>query len=88
MNSKSEILGRLRKMGVPDHQHNLSHWEDKELFADFPRESDNLIDVFGNQLMKLSGEFYPVKTKEEGVQTLQNLLQNIEPKLCKTHKSP
>ena len=88
MNSKNEILSRLRQKDLPDLKDNLSHWEDKDIFSDFPVPSVNLIDLFKHQLDKLSGELYVVNNKKEAVKTLQNLLEKVEPNQCKTHKFP
>jgi L-lactate dehydrogenase complex protein LldG len=88
MNSKNEILSRLRQRGSPDRDYNAPQWEDKDLFADFPGPSDNLINIFSQQLNKLSGDFHLVNNKEEMVKTLQNLLEDSEPEQCKAHKSP
>jgi L-lactate dehydrogenase complex protein LldG len=88
MNSKNEILSRLRQRGSPAREDNAPQWEDKDLFADFPGPSDNLIDIFSHQLNKLSGDFHLVNNKEEMVKTLKSLLEDSEPEQCKAHKSP
>jgi L-lactate dehydrogenase complex protein LldG len=88
MSSKNEILTRLRQKKSTDQDQSVSQWEDKGLFADFPGSSDNLIDIFHNQLTKLSGEFYIVNNKIEAVKKLHLLLKNVHPTLCKAHKYP
>jgi L-lactate dehydrogenase complex protein LldG len=87
MNSKNEILGRLREYRKPDQEYYLSYL-DKDLFADFPDSSDNLLEIFSQQLNKLSGELHLVKNEEEIVKVLQHLLRDIEPANCKAHKLP
>ena len=88
MNSKDEILKRLRRNDTDDRQSKLPSLEDKDIFIDFPDSSDNLIDMFKNQLNKLSGELYVVTNKEEIVEKLNTLLKNVAPDRCITHKFP
>jgi len=88
MNSKKEILNRLRLVKNPDREDNITSWTDEDLFADFPSQSDKLIDIFNKQLTKLSGDLYIVNNKIEAVIKLQSLLENVHPSLCKAHKYP
>jgi len=88
MNSKKEILNRLRLGQKPGQDNNVISWKDEDLFADFPGQSDKLIDIFRNQLTKLSGDLHIVNNKIEAVKKLQSLLENIHPSLCKAHKYP
>jgi len=87
MNSRDEILNRLKQGSTPDREDKDLHWEDKDLFADFPNPSENLIEIFSHQLKKLSGEFYLVNEKSEAVKVLKDLLGNVKPEQCRTHKS-
>jgi L-lactate dehydrogenase complex protein LldG len=87
MNSKDEILNRLRKGSSLDREKKDLQWKDKDLFADFPNSSDNLIDIFSQQLNKLSADFYLVNEKTEVVKVLKDLLGNVQPEQCKAHKS-
>jgi L-lactate dehydrogenase complex protein LldG len=86
MNSKNEILNRLRQVKNSVPKNSISQWEDKDLFNDFPNTSDNLIDIFKYQLEKLSGDVYVVYNKEEMVKTLRYLLEKVKPDQCKTHR--
>ena len=86
MNSKNEILNRLRQVKNPDPKNVISQWEDKGLFKNFPDKSDNLTDIFKYQLEKLSGDIYVVNNKEEAIKKLRYLLKKIEPDQCKSHK--
>jgi len=88
MNSKKEILSRLRLGKNPDREGNVTTWTDEDLFANYPGQSDKLIDVFNDQLTKLSGNLYTVNNKIEAVKKLQNVLENVHPSLCIAHKYP
>jgi L-lactate dehydrogenase complex protein LldG len=88
MNSKNEILNRLRRGKRLDREKHVAQWKDSDLFADFPSQSDELIDIFSQQLKKLSGELYIVNSIEEATKRLQSLLEKVEPEQCKTHESP
>jgi len=52
MNSKNEILNRLRRNDTADQKNTIAFWADKEIFIDYPRRSDNLIDMFEKQFNK------------------------------------
>ena len=67
MNSKNEILKRLRQVKNPDLEIKVSQWEDRDIFNDFPVKSENLIDIFKHQLEKLSGDLHVVNNKDEAV---------------------
>jgi L-lactate dehydrogenase complex protein LldG len=88
MNSKNEILSRLRQKNSVDQKGNLPQKKDKDFFIDFPGSSDNLIDIFKKQLNELSGELYLVNSKEEAISILEILLEQVEPAQCKAHKFP
>jgi L-lactate dehydrogenase complex protein LldG len=88
MNSKNEILDRLRKKGIPEKEYQLSQWDDEELYADYPKSSDSLLEIFNQQLNKLSGELYIANNTEEAVKILQEKLENLKPEKCKAHQSP
>lgn len=88
MNSKNEILNRLRQKNSADPKGDLPQKKDQDFFIDFPGPSDNLIDIFKRQLSKLSGELYLANSKEKAIGILKNLLEKIEPDQCKTHKFP
>jgi len=87
MNSKDQIIGRLREYRKNDQEYNLSY-SDQDIFADFPDSSENLLERFSQQLSKLSGEIHLGSTEEEIAKILHGILKNFEPTLCKTHKSP
>lgn len=88
MNSKKEILNRLRQGKNPDQDDKIVSWTDEDIFADFPDKSDSLIDIFNTQITKLSGDLYIVNNKIEAVKKLQSLLENVHPSRCKAHKFP
>ena len=88
MNSKKEILNRLRQGQNSNQGDNIISWKDEDIFADFPGQSDNLLNIFNNQLTKLSGDCYIVNNKIEAVKKLQSLLENVHPSQCKAHKYP
>ena len=88
MSSKKEILNRLRQGQYSDRDDNIISWKDEDLFADFPGQSDKLLDIFNDQLTKLSGDLYIVNNKIEAVKKLQSLLENVHPSQCKAHKYP
>jgi len=88
MNSKNEILDRLRIKGTPEKEYQLSDWDDKALFADYPNSADSILEVFHRQLKKLSGDLLIANNAEEAVKILQDLLKAYDPEKCKAHQSP
>ena len=87
MNSKNEILNRLRLGKISDRKEKVKQWTDKDIFADFPGESDKLIDIFSKQLKKLSGDLYVANSIEQATRILKSLLEKVEPEQCKSHNS-
>jgi L-lactate dehydrogenase complex protein LldG len=87
MSSKNQIINRLREYRKHDQEYNHSH-SDQDIFADFPDSSESLLERFSQQLSKLSGEIHLALNEEEITKILHGLLENIDPTLCKTHKSP
>lgn len=88
MSSRTDILDRLRLFAKPDREYLPSHWEDQSIFADFPENPDNYIDIFSENLKNLNGEFYLVKNFSEASRQLLHLLKDIQPDLCRTHFHP
>jgi L-lactate dehydrogenase complex protein LldG len=86
MNSKDEILGRLYQSAKPDHEYRPSHWADKTFFADYPKDSDDLINVFREQLKKLFGELHILNNINEAGDRLLLILKDVDTHLCGTHQ--
>lgn len=88
MNSKIEILNRLREKRTSQKEDQLPDWRDKDHFADYPQFSDSLIEFFSNQLHKLSGILHIANSIEDAANILLNILAEFDPNECRTHKSP
>ena len=87
MESKNEILNRLRQTGKKDIKY-PSVPEDKILFADYPQDTTRLVEIFCNQLKNLSGEVQRVSTIDEAADTLIQLIKNVDPGLCQSQRNP
>jgi L-lactate dehydrogenase complex protein LldG len=88
MNSKIEILSRLREKMTSQKEDQLPDWQDKDHFADYPQFSDSLLEFFSNQLHKLSGIVHIANSIEDAANILLNILSEFDPNKCRTHKSP
>ena len=88
MNSKNEILDRLRQVTNTNQEITISQWQDKDLFNHLENNSDDLTVIFKRQFEKLSGDLYIVNSEEEAAKKLHSLLENIEPHQCRTHNFP
>jgi L-lactate dehydrogenase complex protein LldG len=88
MNSRIEILSRLRERRKSQKEDQLPEWKDRDHFADYPQFSDSLLKSFDNQLHKLSGILHIANSNEDAATILFNILATFDPKECRAHQSP
>ena len=88
MNSRNEILNRLRQ-SVQAGKKNLGFaLSDKALFADYPESANYLVDIFRRQFLNLYGEFHYLESKKAVADLLFERIKDIEPEKCKAHHFP
>jgi L-lactate dehydrogenase complex protein LldG len=87
MNSRDEILKRLRQSEQPHGEDLLFPLQDNAFFADYPRDSHELLDSFCHHFKDLSGEFHHLDNMEHTGKVLLGILKDIAPNLCRSHQS-
>jgi L-lactate dehydrogenase complex protein LldG len=86
MNSKDQILNKLKKRGISDTVEFPSVISDKRIFKDYP-EYSSLIELFIENFGKLSGEIFVSKNLEEASDHLINIISSLDNQSCLTHDS-
>lgn len=88
MNNRDEILKQINKYKYHYKKNDISLMQDKSIFRNYPENDDDLIPTFINQLENLSGEGYFIENKEIFREIFTEVLKDINPDFCRTHKSP
>ena len=86
MNSKDQILNKLKKNKISDSNSFPSVISDKEIFKDYP-ENSSLVELFIENFGKLSGEIFVSKNLEEASDHLINVISSLDNQSCLTHAS-
>lgn len=86
MNSKDQILNKLKKNKTSDTISFPLVISDKEIFKDYP-ENSSLVGLFIENFRKLSGEIFVSKNLEEASNHLINIISSLENQSCLTHAS-
>ncbi len=87
MNSRDEILNRLRQNNYNIQVAQSPKWQDKSLYVNYPRNSEELFSVFKNQLEELSGEVHLINSLDYFANIFLEILKDVKPNLCRAHKS-
>jgi L-lactate dehydrogenase complex protein LldG len=87
MNSRDEILNRLKQVKKPIAATALPAISDKTIYYDYPGTKGELIATFKNKIESLAGEFYLLNSIEKAADKLLEILQDIDPALCRAHKN-
>jgi L-lactate dehydrogenase complex protein LldG len=87
MNSKDEILKRLRQVSYIPKDEPVTEWKDKSLYANYPGSSTDLFSIFKEQLENLSGEVHIVNDLSELQSLIPAVLKDIDPAQCRAHHS-
>ena len=88
MNSRDEILKRLKQIKYDGQVNQGPEWKDNSLYVNYPRSSEELFPVFKEQLEDLSGEVHLINDFDHFANIFLEILKDIEPSLCRAHKSP
>ena len=88
MNSRDKILNRLRQTRYNSQDLSPYGWEDKSLYLNYPKESEELYQVFKKQLEALSGEVHYLQKIDELNGIFLELFKETNPKSCRAHKTP
>jgi len=88
MNSRNEILNRLRQVNYRSKDLSQAEWGDHSLYLNYPEKSEDLFKAFKNQLEDLSGEVHLLQKLDDFESTFLEIFKDIDPLLCRAHQSP
>jgi L-lactate dehydrogenase complex protein LldG len=87
MNSRDEILNRLRKVITEKPAIQIPVWQDKTTFSDYPLNSSELLTEFRKHIENLAGELHVFDSAKDLAAFLPNLLKETNPHRCRSHQS-
>jgi len=88
MNSRDEILKRLKENGYASQVARAHKWQDNSLYVNYPKNSDDLFPIFKEQIEDLSGEVHLIDDLDHFTNIFLEILKDIDPGHCRAHKSP
>ena len=74
MNSRDEILNRLRSSSEAKPATERSDWKDKTIFSDYPRTAGELLSEFRRHIEILAGELHVFESMANLAEAIPHLL--------------
>jgi L-lactate dehydrogenase complex protein LldG len=88
MNSRDEILNRLRSSSEAKPATERSDWQDKTIFSDYPRTAGELLSEFRRHIEILAGELHVFESMANLAEAIPHLLHETDPEKCRSHHHP